>query len=495
VIEVDGFDLLVQLGAAHGVLLPDPQWPEMLKALHPKQRAFVIDPSKRKCALAGRRGGKSFGIIYWLIEHWRAFPGETSLYIAQTLDHARGILWEDLKAVCRRWGFNVKTNEARLEVTFPNGYKVRLRGAENTKQAEKMRGPHYWRVVIDESHLFPDALLRHLINRVIDPALMDLNGELALCGTPGYDLIGLWYEATNDGRSSSDEDESIQWTTHHWTCLDNPYIRGGGAAYIERKKRDNHWTDDNPELIREYFGRWYHDPDMLVYPFDGEKNFYWDPDWEPGQGVKFVIGVDVGWHDGCGFTVAVKRADGPIIRIVESFSEVGLDDPKIAMVIKRLMRRYKTRNVYVDTKGGGKVTAETLKHYGIPAEAAIGGAKRPRIEYMRGLLIDGHLQLHPERAAHLAGELRTIPWKLDKDGKTKLDHKEGYIDECADAAINAVLMLSQTWALKRELPPVGTPERERLEEKRALAAAIKRGQKINPRAWGKRSKGSRMPTA
>ncbi len=491
VVQEDPFDLLLRLGASVGVLLPDPRWGEMCEHMHAKQRAFVIDPSKRKCAVAGRRAGKSFGIIFWLLEHWRSFPGKTSLFIAQTRDHAQSILWDDLKAVCRKWGLKVKYNETRLEARFENGYKIRLRGCENLKQAEKMRGPHYWRVCIDECHLFPDALLRHLINRVIDPALMDLDGELALCGTPGYDEIGLWYEATCKGQTESEDEDSVSWSTHSWNCLDNTFING--AAYIEKKKRENKWSDDNPELVREYYGHWVRDPNARIYTYDPEKNLYWEENWEPGaEGLRTVIGVDVGWHDGCGFTVAQKRSDGAEIRFPVSYSEVHLDDPKIAREIKKLMRRFKTRHVRVDSKGGGRVTCESLKHYGVPAEPAIGGEKRPRIEYLRGLLIDGNAKLHPEEASQLAGELVTLPWEIHKTTGEKIGHKEGYIDECTDAAINAALELSQTWIQKREQPAEGTPEHDELVAKKERLAAVARGQKRNPNRFGKRSRAAQV---
>lgn len=484
----DPLDLLVQVGAGFGVLLPDPQWGSMCEALHSKQRAFVVDPSKRKCALAGRRGGKSFGIIYWLIEHWRSFPGKTSLFIAQTRDHAREILWEDLKAVCRKWGLKVRYNETRLEARFENGHKVRLRGCENLKMAEKNRGPHYWRVCIDEAHIFPDALLRHLINRVIDPALMDLKGELALCGTPGYDEIGLWYEATCRGRTAT-EDTVTSWSLHTWNCLDNTFI--DGAAYIEEKKCENNWSDDNPELIREYYGRWVKDPNALVYQFDPDRHLYWDAEWELTPiGLKTVIGVDIGWSDGCGFTVAQKRAGAQKIRIPVSFSEVGLTDPKIAAVIKKLMRDFKTRNIFIDTKGN-RITAETMRSYGIPAEPAPGDAaspnrKRPKIEYLRGLMSDDQLEMHPEHAMQLAGEMQTLPWEL-KDG-VKVGHKEGYIDECCDSAQSAVIGLSQTSIQAEDKPAPGTPEHELALEKKARREAAQRGQARNPNRWGKRSR-------
>src|SRR5690242_3859010 len=64
-----------------------------LEALHPKQSAFVLDRSRRKCALAGRRSGKSHGVAAWLLEGGEQDPGGLSVYVARSKGNARLIIW------------------------------------------------------------------------------------------------------------------------------------------------------------------------------------------------------------------------------------------------------------------------------------------------------------------------------------------------------------------------------------------------------------------
>ena len=490
-------ELLARIGLHYGVAPPDPSWKAMLASMHAKQRRAVEDPSKRKCIIGGRRAGKSEAVVYWLAQHWRKFPGKTSLYIALTFQHAKKILWDKLKDFAERWGIPIKFKEsAPLEAVFPNGYKIYLVGCENIREVEKARGAHYHRVVVDEVQLFRDSVLRDLIIRVIEPALRDLNGELCLCGTPGYALIGFWYEKTR-GPDDKDVDGKGKKLSPRWSCTsmtmwDNPYLPGDNDAYIEEVKLEYGWEDDDPELRREFYGEWVRDDSNLVYPYVEGVHDYDDDDeaaaghrWGTGEGVKTIIGVDIGHDDGCGFAVAQKRFDSPIIRVPRAYGlgpgdDGTLDVDKIVSHVVDLSREYRTHHIYIDTHGSGaknilKQLQKILQqHRGVTVhipdagagEAAAGGEKWPKIEYVRTLLRGRNLRIHSTKARELINEYETIPWD-----PAKRKHREGIYDEVADATMNAVCEHSQRWAEKRKKPQPGTPEYDKMVEKEDDARA------------------------
>lgn len=510
---LDSGDIFAALAVDSGFVPDDPEFERMLEFLHPRQREFAAFKGRRRCARAGRRAGKSFAVAYWLSQSWKVRPGQISLFTARTIGHARDILWEVLKDMCRRWEWgdvDKMFNESRSECTFPNGYQIRLRGCENIKQAEKMRGPHYWRVAIDEAHTYPDQLLRHLIIKVIQPALADLSGELSLSGTPGYDLTGYWFEKSLDPELFPKEAEACnyaQWPTFHWDMRDNPHIPDA-IGEMEAIKDENGWDDSNPDFVREWLGQWVKNATEKVYSYyDPMTCTYLDDDgqfdpllWAPGtEGLRSVIGCDVGWEDGCGFAVVQKRYDSPIIRVVRSWSECELDDHAIARHLKSLMREFKTRWVYIDSKGN-KITAMTMQSYGIPAEPAVGGEKRPRIEYVRALHNTGRLKAHAHKCVDLIGEWTSLPWGYTKKTAddivtmVKAGHREGWVDEAADATMNAVLMFSQKYQDRLVEPPKrGTPEWEEAQALKERERAMNSGRdKAQPR-HGKRRKSRGRP--
>lgn len=475
-ITYEVMDLLAEIAKSRGIMPTAKGLDELHRHVSLQQKALITHQSRFRCTRAGRRAGKSVALGYWLCGGWETRPGQHSLFVARTRGHARDILWDTLKDLNEQWHWGASTNEQRLEMTFPNGYTVRLRGCENVKQAEKMRGTFYWRVAIDECHLYPDHLLRHLWVKVIRPLLSDLLGECIFSGTPGYDLDGLWFTKSLDPEEFPEEAKKSgydQWPTFCWDMRQNPYLpdpEGEMAAVLA----ENCWAPDNPDFQREWLGKWVRNAAEKCYDvFDALQNTYLEEDldaprlWSPGApGLRTVIGVDVGWEDGCGFAVAQKRFDSPTIRIPEAHRECEMDDIAIAHFIKGLMRKYKTRWVYMDSKGN-KNTCMSMRSLGVPAEPAVGGEKRPHIEYIRSLLKAGTLQAHAQDASELIDEWKFLPWGFkrsrDVDGNEylhKAGHKEGFVDETADAAINSIIMFTQKYVerLEEAAPAPGTPE-------------------------------------
>jgi hypothetical protein len=183
----------------------EPAW---LAALFPQQRAFVEDPSEKKAAVCSRRTGKTEGVAAWFLQAAYASPGSLSVYIALTRNNARLILWNTLKGIDGRYrlGLWFREIDGQLMVQLPNKHRIWLAGCDNASEVDKFRGVRgesvggIRRAAIDKAQAF-GPYLRTLVDDVLEPALLDQRGELALCGTPGPIPAGLFYAATTgDGR-------------------------------------------------------------------------------------------------------------------------------------------------------------------------------------------------------------------------------------------------------------------------------------------------------
>jgi hypothetical protein len=379
---------------------------KMLDALHPKQRAFVLDPSARKCAVAGRRAGKTEGFAVWLLDGWERYPNELSLFIARTAGHARRILWPALHRVNSRYELGIRFRETPdLKAEMPNGYGVWLTGSKDFADVEKLRGPRYRRAAIDESGSFSTTLLRYLVEDILDPALLDLNGELALGGSPGVVPAGFFYQrSTGDG--------GVKWSTHdNWTCLDNPFV--AGAEYLEKRKADNGWDDQHPTYRREYLGLWVKDLEALVFPYDGERNAF---DELPYGAWTYTLGVDLGYSDASSFVVVASRDGHPEVYVLESEQKSGLIPSAVAARVDALRHRYTFARIVVDSGGAGiGYASEMRERYGIPAEPADKRNKRIHLEMLRGDLKSGTLRIQPHRNRELIDEMQRITWNEERD--------------------------------------------------------------------------------
>ncbi len=507
--DPDSGDLIARILAAatDSTVAAAETWQRILADLHEKQRTFVLDTASRKCALKGRRGGGSYAIAAWLLEDWHRWPGAMSLYIALSKDHAKSILWPTLIEFDEKYNLGAVFNGQELTMTLPNGAVVRLCGAKDKIQIEKLRGfaKGARRVAVDEAGSFQghDANFRYLINSVLSPQLMDMHhrggGQIALISSPGLAPMGVFFEKTT-GRDHMGKPVR-PWKTHHWTALDNPYV-GAQSYLVEELDEGGHILDGTPaeqivaELLalkdtplddpawapllarlslsfrREYLAEWVKDKAALVY--NAESHHLLPQGWKLPKGVyRIVIGCDPGWEDGNGFAVAAKPLESPDVYLLRAYYRPEMSTADIADELKKLSAEFHTSEIYADTGGeGGRLLAD-FDNYGITVQRAQKGLKKPRIEYTRALLDRRRLWLSVD-CGDLVQEWQALPWD-----ETRQSHREGFYDDCSDAALMAVWPLSQRFVEpKAPLPAVGTPEWRKLEAEREHELSIRAGRRI-----------------
>lgn len=403
--------------------------PPYMRALFGKQKEFATDTSRKKTALCSRRAGKSEAIAAWLLEGAEATPGELSLYIALSRNNARMIMWRTMEALQRRHKphmdrFKFREKDNQLIVETPGKHQIWLAGCKDSVEIEKFRGMKYKRVAIDEAASF-GSWLNDLIFDVLEPALMDLKGELALTGTPGAIPAGPFYTATTG-------DGGPLWRTHRWTVLDNPYVPHANEERV-RKMEENRWDENHPTYRREWLGEWVRDEGALVYPFD-KRNIYHNRPDPDDTSWRYVLSIDVGFTDSMAIVVGAYRRHHPEIYILESFKKEGLTPSQLAVTVEKYRKRFKLQDIIIDVGGLGKGYAEEMKRkYGIECTPAQKTQKRAYIEIVRGELLSGNIKVQPVEAGALLDEWQVLTWNEDR---SKPDDR--FEDHCSDAALYLV---------------------------------------------------------
>ena len=208
------------------------------------QLGFIDDESQIKTALCSRRSGKTYASCYYLLEEASRYPDIICAYIALTRRSAKRLMWTELKRADRKYMLNIKFNNAELVAELKNGSQIILAGADDEAEVDKLRGSAYRLVIIDEAASFGPHL-SVLIEEVLEPALVDHNGTLAMIGTPAAHCSGIFYEATTGIRP--------EYSKHSWTIMENPHIPHA-EEWLDRRRKQKRWTDDNPIYQREWQG-------------------------------------------------------------------------------------------------------------------------------------------------------------------------------------------------------------------------------------------------
>src|SRR5687767_13838848 len=152
--------------------------------------------------LCTRRAGKTFGGIREMVAMALELPKSRQLYINETRDECKALAWDEpddgIIAVLQAFGLergekrddagDFWANETELIVRFRNGSIIKLFGADDERQINKLRGRKWTRVLWDESQ--KARYLQQGIQQVLGASMADFDGQIWLTGTPSLDTAG-----------------------------------------------------------------------------------------------------------------------------------------------------------------------------------------------------------------------------------------------------------------------------------------------------------------
>lgn len=389
-----------------------------------KQIAFIQDKAKYKIAVCSRRAGKTVGCAAHLVSTALANPNRVCLYITLSRINAKHILWPDLLAINRDFKLGGITNETELSIKFPNLSIVRLSGAKDSSEVEKLRGHAFTLVYIDEAQSFRDYI-RNLIEEVISKALFDYDGTLCLTGTPSPVPTGYFYECWS----------SPSWAKHHWTMFDNPYIEkksGKTAEALVRAECERKGVSKlDPTIQRECYGQWVVDSDALVFKYDPIRNHY--ADLPLSNGWHYILGVDLGFDDSDAIAVIAWDERFKETYLVEERIESKQGITDLASQLSLLITKYNPDSVIMDTGGlGKKIANEINQRFGLPIKAAEKVRKFEFIELLNDALRTGRFLA--SNKSRFAQDCMLVEW--DKDS-TQLKVSDRYHSDINDAVLYA----------------------------------------------------------
>ena len=388
-------------------------------------------------------------------------PDARVVIICRVRKQARGIYWQLLQRLCRDFELGAHFRRLELECELPNGSLIQFSGADTAEEIEKLRGLSFNLAVIDECKSYPDELLVELIDDVLQATTLDqVAGQIVMIGTPGPVIGGMFWAITTaqpcyplrEGeeearplvvrRWGTDGPEDFEWSLHGWSQRDNvkaPQV-WQNALKVKAKRR---YTDDNPTWLREFLGIWAADLDALIFSYARitDDRCLWVRDetegakfgLPAGHDWRFMLGIDLGWHDDSAFVVAAWAETFGKLVYVHTEKHPHLNIEEIADKCRELEQLFGFFDVrIVDTGGLGKTILESLSAvYGIPCEAARKTDKHDHIKLLNADMEEGKIWVDPK--SPLAQEWRLAQWE---------DASRKRVDpNCADHASDAAMYL------------------------------------------------------
>lgn len=383
----------------------------------PKQKEAALHPAKRKVMRCSRRAGKTELAATKLIQSALSGPNGICIYIALTRKSAKRLLWTRLKRMAKELGATAIASETELILKFNNGSEIWLAGANQEDVAETLRGHAYRTVILDECASFRGHI-DVLIEEILEPATLDEDGDLWIMGTPSWDFSSYFYKANHNAN---------EWASFHWTLFDNPHIKNA-RQWVEDLKARRGWSDDNPILLREYFGRWIKSDDELVYFFNPQRNI---TDNMPRHYASKVLGIDLGFEDKTTFSIVAHEQDNPTAYVIHTEKHYQPSISDMALKAQVLIREYGIPTVVIDEGGLGKAIAEEFRsRYGINCKPAQKRDKRLYIELFNSEMREGRILVKEDNP--VIEEWNSLTWEPGKNVEMP-----GQPNDCADATLYA----------------------------------------------------------
>jgi len=379
-----------------------------------EQLDFINDSSEYSVACCSRRAGKSYSIAALLIQTCLHNPNGMAAYITLSKNSARDIIFTTLVELINKYELDAKINQHEQVIEFHNKAKIKIYGAKDHTEIEKLRGLKLHLACIDEAQSFKHSILHELMMNILPPALGDYCGRLVLTGTPSPRKAGIFYDCfVGNG-------QFVGYTPFHWTLKHNIYfpafVSGKHTydSFIAQVLKTRGITKDDAAFKREYLGIFCEDENSLLYNCPDSSLVESLPS---GHEWRFLLGIDSGYSDNDAYSVMAYSPTHKTSYIIRAFEKNNSMFSEMVEDIKRLNDEYNFQKIVIDcTETGLKVAAEINKRYNIRVNTAQKQHKQLNITFLNDDLRMGKLKVVKGLTEDLIWQWQNLTWVYNHIG-------------------------------------------------------------------------------
>lgn len=301
------------------------------------RKAILDDESRYKVLVCGRRWGKTYFSMMWLMSQ-EIKPDERRWIIFPTYRQAKMVAWNVLKRIFR--DTNAKVNESELSVTLKNNAKIELKGAD---KEDSLRGVSLNACVLDEyAFMKPNVW-----GEIVQPMLAETGGDALFVGTP-TGIQNHFYDMFVRGQSDDSDYKSWQFTT----------IEGG---FIPEKEIES--AKKNLDAItfrQEYLASFETAQNRCAYNFDRQKHLK-----EMDISTRMFWGIDFGVSSYMSAVLMCENVAGEVY----VFDEIGLQNSNTFELAEKMKLIAPDTPVYPDPAGKARTSNSTKSDHRILQDA------------------------------------------------------------------------------------------------------------------------------
>ena len=301
------------------------------------RKEILKDKTRYKILSCGRRWGKSYFSILFLLStplkrnerRWIVFP---------TYRQAKMVSWSILKDIFAKK--DVSINETELSITFDNGAKIELKGAD---KPDSLRGVSTTMVVMDEYSYMKE----NVWGEIIQPTLAETKGSALFVGTP-TGVQNHFYDLFVKGQSKGGDYKSWQFTT-----LEGGFI---SEEEVENAKKNL----DKRTFEQEYLASFLTAANRAAYNFNRDYHCK-----VMDKSPRMFWGIDFGVASYMTAILMCENTAGEVY----VFDEIGLQNSNTFELAKLMQEKAPGLPVYPDPAGKARTSNSTKSDHMILQES------------------------------------------------------------------------------------------------------------------------------
>jgi phage FluMu gp28-like protein len=296
--------------------------------------------------VAGRRFGKSTTTLVDVVHECATKPKQQWYITGPSIDQAKIYFHEFEQRANENPLLSVLVKDFKWspfpEITLINGSKIM--GRSTARDGVYLRGKGANGVAITEAAFIKDKVYQEVIRAMV----LDRKGVIRLESTPnGHNyFFKLFQDALNDSTG--------YYRAIHATCFDNPRLDPDELERIRFELPELAWRI-------EYLAEFVED-DTFIFPWSVLAEVFddYEPQERPGNGHRYVIGVDLAKYQDYTVIIVLDVTRVPY-RLAEWHRYQGKLYTDVAAHVNELQEKYKAR-VYLDATGVGDPVAEQIRN-------------------------------------------------------------------------------------------------------------------------------------
>lgn len=199
------------------------------------QIEVINSPCRFKHIRAGRRTGKTFLALCWIIKRAGEIPNGIHWLVGTSSQQVRDLYWGRLQQLIPS-KLVLKKSEQFKEITLTNGSVIALKSAEST---DNLRGMGLDSLVCEEAAFWQEFIY----DSILRPQLADRNGHVMFISSPNGSN---WFRRIESMITANQIKDGKTW---HFTIYDNSYIP---REEIETIKQSTPSKIFEQEFLAEY---------------------------------------------------------------------------------------------------------------------------------------------------------------------------------------------------------------------------------------------------